>query len=259
MKTIYEHFRSEEKPFIDKTIEWLDRTAHAKQARRTDFLDPRQAFIVTSLANRYDHVECRIDGGYPDAERVRITLISPSYELQDTASGIQVLSMVGSDKRIEDLDHGDYLGTLLGLGVKREKIGDIHVHPWGAHILVVEEMAPFFHTHATKVGKIPASTEILPLGDFQRADAHLEEMFCTVASLRLDGIVSEVSRLSRAKVLKPIQSGRCKVNWRVEENPSCMLQEGDVVSLQGFGRFKINAVDGLSKKGRIRLKIGKFV
>ncbi|MNF02421.1 hypothetical protein D3C80_2015610 [compost metagenome] len=81
----------------------------------------------------------------------------------------------------------------------------------------------------------------------------------TVASLRLDGIVSDVYRLSRSKVLIPIKAGRCRINWRTEEDPSKNLKEGDIVSLQGFGRFKVLELDGVTKKGRFRVKIGKFV
>ncbi|MNI61845.1 hypothetical protein D3C73_1171350 [compost metagenome] len=76
--------------------------------------------------------------------------------------------------------------------------------------------------------------------------------------MRMDGIISDVFRLSRAKVLVPIQAGRCRVNWKQEEDPSKPLKQGDVISLQGFGRFKVIEVEGVSKKGRIRVKIGKY-
>jgi RNA-binding protein YlmH len=77
--------------------------------------------------------------------------------------------------------------------------------------------------------------------------------------MRLDGIVSDVFRISRAKILVPIQAGRCRVNWKPEEDPGKPLKEGDVVSLQGFGRFKVLEVEGVTKKGRLRVKVGKYV
>jgi len=259
MKTIpYQHFHPDEKPFVDKAAEWVEDAGERKQIKRTDFLDPRQMFIVTSLAARQDGVAIREDGGYPEAERRRAIVapdfLDPAYE----PIGVLVLSVTSDDAKIAELDHGDYLGAMLGLGVKREKIGDIHVHDWGAHILVAEEMAPFFSLHLSQVGRVHVMPELLPADKLRTASQAIEEMFCTVASLRLDGVVSEAVRVSRAKVLPPIQAGRCKVNWKVEEDPSRLVKEGDVISLQGYGRFKIVSVDGLSKKGRIRLKIGKF-
>jgi RNA-binding protein YlmH len=59
--------------------------------------------------------------------------------------------------------------------------------------------------------------------------------------------------------VEPIRAGRCRVNWKTEEDPSQQLHEGDVVSFKGFGRFKVLEVDGVTKKGRIRVKIGKYV
>ncbi|WP_274363339.1 RNA-binding protein [Paenibacillus thermotolerans] len=255
---IYEHFHPDEKPLVDKAAEWVLDAGKYHQIRRTDFLDPRQAFILTALANRDDYVRLRLDGGWEGAERVR-AVITPEYaDPQVEPIGIGVLELRSDDPKVADLEHGDYLGAILGLGVKRDKIGDIHVHDWGCHILIAEEMASFFSLHMNQAGRIRVSADIVPLERLQTAAQQMEEMFCTVASMRLDGIVSEATRLSRAKVIAPIQNGRCKVNWKVEENPSAQLKEGDVISVQGFGRFKLLAVEGLSKKGRIRLKIGKF-
>ncbi|WP_199619041.1 YlmH family RNA-binding protein [Paenibacillus alkalitolerans] len=256
---LYEHFHPDEKPLVDKAAEWVEDASRHHKTKRTDFLDPRQAYILSALAGRDGGVALRLDGGYEEAERMR-AIVAPGYaDLQYEPIGIDVLSITSGDPGVIELQHGDYLGALLGLGVKRDKIGDIHVHQWGCHILVAEEMAPFFSLHLSQVGRVRVQTEDLPAGRLRPAAQQLDEMFCTVASLRLDGVVSEVTRLSRAKVLPPIQNGRCKVNWKLEDNPSRQLTEGDVVSLQGFGRFKLLAVEGLSKKGRIRLKIGKFV
>lgn len=255
---IYEHFHPDERPLVDKAAEWVEGAAKYHQTKRTDFLDPRQAYILSAIANREDAAALRLDGGWPGAERVR-AVVAPEYaDPHYEPIGIAVLAITSDDPKIGGLEHGDYLGAMLGLGVKREKIGDIHVHEWGCHILATEEMAPFFSLHLTHVGRIRVHAEILPAERLQPARQQIEEMFCTVASMRLDGIISEAVRLSRAKVLAPIQNGRCKVNWKVEENPSFQLKEGDVISFQGFGRFKLLAVEGLSKKGRIRLKIGKF-
>lgn len=255
---VYEHFHPEERPFIDKAMGWLHDAEDRKQVKRTDFLDPRQSFILETLAKRVQGVLVRVDGGYAEAERKRVVIapdfIDPAYE----PMGISALSITSEDEQIGKLQHGDYLGAIVGLGVKRDKVGDIHVHEWGAHLLVADEMAPFFSLHLSQVGRVRVFTAAVPVEQLQIAGTKLEEMFCTVASLRLDGVVSEAARLSRAKALAPIQAGRCKVNWKVEEDPSRLVREGDVISLQGFGRFKILSVDGLSKKGRIRLTIGKF-
>jgi RNA-binding protein YlmH len=257
-KEFYAHFHPDEQPFVDKAWDWIERAGSQHVIKRTDFLDPRQAAIVQSLVNRHGDAAVRFDGGYPEAERCRAVIVPDYREPADEPIGIQVLSIESDDTRLDGLEHGDYLGSLLGLGIKRDRIGDIHVLPEGCHCLIAEEISDFIRLQLQQVHRVRVMTELLPLSKLRTAEVSFEEMNLTVASMRLDGIVSDVYRLSRAKVLSPIKAGRCRVNWKPEEDPSKPLQEGDVVSFQGFGRFKILDVEGITKKGRIRVRIGRY-
>lgn len=256
-KSLYEHFHPDERVFVDKAWEWVGRAAEHHSVKRTDFLDPRQCFILSTLANRAE-VNLRLDGGYEGAERKR-AVITPDYrdaEAEDI--GIRVLSVTPADTKFLVLEHGDYMGAILGLGIKRDKIGDIHVLENGCHILVAAEIGDYFDLHLKQVHRANVHTDILPLEALQVSPVSMEEMSLSVASLRLDGILGDVWRLSRAKALVPVKSGRCRVNWKVEEDPSKPLKEGDVVSLQGFGRFRVLETEGLTKKGRLRIRVGKY-
>lgn len=256
---IYEHFHPDEKGYVDRAWEWVERAAERHETKRTDFLDPRQAHILSTLANRNLDVQLLFNGGTPEAERTR-ALIAPSYRrLDDEEMGISVLSVQSDDRRIAELDHGDYLGALLGLGIKREKIGDLHVREDGCHALIAEEIAPFLIGHFKQAHRLDVSVSLLPLEELQIVSYTLEEQTISVASMRLDGIASDVFKLSRAKIMTPIRAGRCRVNWKTTEDPSTMIKSGDMISMKGFGRFKVLAVEGMSKSGRTRVRIGKFV
>lgn len=256
---LYEHFHPEEKPFVDRALEWINRSAQLHELKRTDFLDPRQAQIVSMLANRNLDISLRLDGGYPEAERCR-AIIGPDYRDLDTEpSGLSVLEVTGPGLSQAELDHGDYLGAILGLGLKRDRIGDIHVHDSFCHIIILDEIADYLNIHLRGVHRVNVLTEVLPLNKLQTVIPKLEHMSLTVASMRLDGIASDVYRISRAKIVDPIRAGRCRVNWKTEESGSAMLRQGDVVSFKGLGRFTILEVDGVTKKGRIRVKIGKYI
>lgn len=256
---LYVHFHPDERKFVDRAWEWVLRSAERHEVRRTDFLDPRQAYILTTLVNRHPDAALRLDGGYANAERRR-AILGPDYRPLDSEdAGIEVLAVTSPDPKFITLDHGDYMGAILGLGIKRDKIGDIHVLDHGCHCLVAEEIAPYIHSHLQQVHRVQVLTELLPVEQLQVRQANLEEMSLTAASMRMDGIAGDVFRLSRSKILLPIKAGRCKVNWKVEQDPSKPLQAGDMVSIQGFGRFKVLETDGLTKKGRFRVKIGKFV
>ncbi|MBP3964267.1 RNA-binding protein [Paenibacillus lignilyticus] len=256
---IYVHFHPDERPFVDRASEWIERAAFGHEVKVTDFLDPRQADIVASLVNRRADVGLRFVGGYEGAERRR-AIIAPDYrDLESEPEGIALIEVTGGTQGHLELDHGDYLGALLGLGIKRDRIGDLHVHEDSCHCLVVSEIADYINIHLRQVHRVHVLTDILPLHQLRPAVSAMEEMNLSVASLRLDGIASDVHRISRTKIVDPIRAGRCRVNWKVEEDPSTPLKEGDVVSMQGLGRFKVLVVEGITKKGRVRVKIGKFI
>lgn len=256
---IYEHFKPEERPFVDRAWEWVVNAGDYHEVKLSDFLDPRQSFILQTLVNRHPDAALRLDGGYNGAERQR-ALVAPDYrELDEEPMRMKVMSITSDDQRLASLQHGDYLGAVLGLGLKREKIGDIHVREDGCHVIVAEEISSFLSMNLHQVHRVGVMTDIMNLDSLKTAEAELEPLDLTVASLRLDGIAGDVYRLSRSKVLVPIKAGRCRVNWRTEEDPSKMLKAGDIVALQGFGRFKVLECDGMTKKGRLRVKIGKFV
>ncbi|MFM9280657.1 YlmH family RNA-binding protein [Paenibacillus jiagnxiensis] len=256
---IYSHFHPDEKDFVDRAWEWVERAGQFHEHKLTDFLDPRQAYILGTLAARRNDVQIRLDGGYEAAERKR-ALVAPDYSyLEDEDMGMKVLAISSDDKKIGELEHGDYMGAVLALGIKRGKIGDIHVLDDGCHIVAAADIGPFLSMHLQQVHRVQVRSELLPLDKLQVKESAFETLEFTVASLRLDAIVSDVYKLSRSKVLAPIRAGRCRVNWKAEENPATPLKEGDVISFQGFGRFKILETGGLTKKGRQRVIIGKFV
>ncbi len=257
--SIYEHFHPDEKAFVDRALEWVERAAERHETKRTDFLDPRQAHILFTLANREPDAQVRLDGGGPQAERKR-ALIAPDYRtLDDEDMGIVVLDVTSDDRKISELDHGDYLGALLGLGIKRDKIGDLHVGETGCHALIAEEIGDFLVGHFRQAHRVAVNVSVRPLSELREIAVELEEQVLSVASMRLDGIASDVFRLSRTKIVDPIRAGRCRVSWKTVEDPSHPLRVGDVVSLKGFGRFKLIDVEGVSKSGRTRVRIGKFV
>ncbi|WP_138493205.1 RNA-binding protein [Paenibacillus pinistramenti] len=256
---LYVHFLPEEKPFVDRAWEWVVNAGDYHELKLTGFLDPRQVLILTSLVNRHPDAAVRFDGGYEGAERCR-ALIAPDYrDLASESVEMKVISVGSDDERISELDHGDYMGAILGLGLKRDKIGDFHVREDGCHVIVSEDIADFLNLHLRQVHRVSVWTDVLELDQLKQAVSAVEPLDITVASLRLDGIAGDVYRLSRSKVLIPIKAGRCRINWKTEEDPSKPLKAGDVVSLQGFGRFKVLELEGMTKKGRYRVKIGKFV
>ena len=79
-----------------------------------------------------------------------------------------------------------------------------------------------------------------------------------VSSLRLDVVIAALTNISRQKAASLIHGEKVKVNWTVRDQPAFELQESDMLSVRGSGRFKVIAIEGRTRKDKIRLIIGKL-
>lgn len=255
--SIFQHFRPEEKPFIEKMMEWVKLVEVRGITKLTDFLDPRQVEILDSIAHREIGIKVCFQGGYPGAERVR-ALIAPDYFEPSVDEYSLALIEIENRNPFSTLEHRDYLGALLHLGVVRDKFGDLLVHEDGAQLILGQEMVDYLKTHLQQVGRSNVLLTERSFDQLRIPHSSMEERTITVTSTRLDSVLSEIIRLSRAKVQPLIKSGKVKLNWKVEEAAAAEVNEGDTLSVRGYGRFKILRENGTSKKGKTIFTIGKF-
>ena len=220
---------------------------------RSDFLDMHQRSLVESMLKNEKH-DCRVEffGGYDDAERV-VCCFLPDYASAESDSGLAVVR-VSVTPGGRQLTHRDYLGSLLGLGIKREKTGDIIVRDDGADIVICEELAEFISLNYDKAGRTSLSVEILPIDQLYITEKRFRESEDTVASLRLDNVISSAFGISRSRAAEAIKKGIVFVN-----NIECLkvdkdVTEGDKLVLRGKGKAYLTEIGGTSRKGRIYVK-----
>ena len=253
--SIFDHFRKEERPFVERALEMLTLVERKQTMRLTDFLDPRQLAIFQSLSSQVQDVMVSASGGYEGAERVRV-LLHPDYLPVEQTDFALALLRIHADQRFHKLEHRDLMGSLLNAGLKREKFGDMMVDSDGAYAVVAEEVADFIRTQVTQIHRTPVRIERIGWEAFTPPVSQYVQKTIIVSSPRLDAVIAEASHLSRAKALLPIRAGKVKVNWKVVDDPSHALAVGDMVSLAGFGRFKLLEVAGTTRSGRVRIRIG---
>lgn len=253
--SLFDHFHKDEHPFVERVLEMIARVENRMMSIRTDFLDPGQVFIVQSLVKRSHGVFFSFFGGYDGAERVRVILYPEYQEPEPDDFGVKALEISGGGGSFLTLEHRDYLGALLGLGIRREKCGDILVHEGIAQLLLGEEIVDYVRLHLTKVHKVSVEGREIPLCQIQPMARVGKTITFTVQSPRLDAILGDVFRLSRAKVLQPIRNGRVKVNWREVADPSAQIKPGDTISFKGFGRFQVVSLGQETRKGRIPVEV----
>ncbi|RKD24116.1 hypothetical protein BEP19_06825 [Ammoniphilus oxalaticus] len=257
---LFEHFRKEEHPFIEQALDWLAFVEERHETKLTDFLDPRQVYILQTLLARFDEVKLTPFGGFNGAERCRVLLHQHYYEPKEDESGLAAFQLTASSQAsFQKLTHRDILGALMAAGLKRDKFGDIHIHPDQAQIVVAEEIADYLRLQFTQANRVSVLLESIEFSQLIPVVNEWKTMNITVSSSRVDVVAGEVFRLSRSKILSPIRGGSLRVNWMVVDSPSFIVQEGDIVSLRGFGRFKIQKNEGNTRKGNTRLEIGALL
>ena len=258
MEQVLQHFRKDEQLFIEQASGWLREAQDRYAPKLTDFLDPRQQFIVQSIVGQSDDIVVSSNGEFPGAERKRL-FISPSYfEPAAEDYNITMFSIRYPSKFLK-LEHPDVLGSLMSLGLDRSKYGDIRVDDSRIEFAVASEVAEFVRMNLTSIGKSKIHVEELPKGHAYLEDKEeWSEESHTVSSMRLDTIIASLFNVSRQKSGMLINSGRVKVNWTVREQPAFELHESDLLSIRGYGRIKIGMIEGRTKKDKIRLQIGRI-
>lgn len=248
---------------MDKDGQWikaLDQLYAAEtyfERSISDFLPPDIASVLKEVASRETDVTLVCFGGWEKAERVRICFLPPYAESFCEADALEALSLQYPEK-FGKLGHKDVLGALLGLGISRQKVGDINGFEDHFQVVVSKDIAPFVVQMLDKVGRMRVSVKVIGLSELETPVIQFEECSGTVSAERLDSIVALAYRLSRQEAKAQIESGLVKVNHRVVLQASRSLSNGDLISCRGLGRFILKAIGNETKKGRIHISLLKY-
>ena len=231
------------------------------------FLDPRGRSLAEKVirAGGSPGVHSGFYGGYPDAERV-IAVFLPEYIeepadryfAREPAEDPLTVLRVSLKKGAPELSHRDYLGALMGLGIRRESTGDILVRRDGADLIVLKEMADFIRMNMDKAGRARLEVEEIPVSELMVPEVHRTEVSASVSSLRLDSVLGAAFGLSRAKALEAIAAGLVSVNGAAASKPEKQVAEGDKLVLRGRGKVIFRQIRGSSSKGRTIIALEKF-
>ena len=159
-----------------------------------------------------------------------------------------------------ELSHRDYLGSVLGLGLERDAIGDILMPDAHSAILLTDaRMGDFLTTQMEKVATDTVKVSRLPEGIALTGTRRLQPITDTVASERLDCVVAALCNLSREKAQMAVKAGLVELDYETVEDCSATVDAPAVISVRGYGKFAVHAFDGTTRKGRIRFSAGKYV
>lgn len=242
----------------------LDRAEQSRQRgipTATDFLSPQQQVQAMELLYQAgipetDYVRL---GGYEGAERRLICFLPDWMEPEDAACQSPIRCLRAAYRSEYHLTHRDFLGSLMGLGIVREKIGDILVGEESCDLLVLDSVADYLLGSWDTAGRAHLKLSPVELCNIHIPQLRCQEVRDTVSSLRLDAIAAAGFKLARGKAAALVESGKVQVNWTLCQKADKLLEEGDVISARGCGKFELTEVGGVTRKGRVSILLKRYL
>ncbi|MBQ8849288.1 MAG: hypothetical protein IJ011_03015 [Clostridia bacterium] len=240
----------------------------------TPFLSPRELHMAREYLSRNGAAFASF-GGYADAERQRVYLL-PEYmeeissdEARDDfenkmseygySLNISLLKISGSGYR--QLTHRDFLGSVLGLGIERSVVGDIVVLDGGREAAVFCDgaISDFIAGELLFVANDKVKVTRVALGSLLLPEKRTLPIHDTVAAPRLDAVVAAICSLSRERARETVVSGLVELDFEAEERPDRAVNAPAVISVRGFGRYRVLSLCDKTRKGRYRLEAEKYI
>lgn len=225
--------------------------------RFSDFLNPFEVESAKAILNANDDLKYTVDGGYDESER-KIVFIYPFYmDYEDINETLRFIQIEGNFK-FKSISHKDYLGSLLSLGIKREKIGDIIIHENFCQVIVTFDICDFILMNLEKVARNNVKLKEISRKEVVYNPPNYKEINFTVCSSRIDCIISGLYNISRQESAKLISNEKVQVNYEKITSCSKEIKSESLISVRGKGRSQINNIGGLTKKGKVKVQ-GKLL
>lgn len=256
--------KQEDKICLAQILDKIELMQTRGKIEYTDFLDMYQISLVEIFLKKIKFENYKIYGGYDDAERKILIVYPEKYDdnmLEKNYSKLlKVVRVTLDEEEKGKYSHRNYLGGIVKLGLRREKVGDILVDNDGADIIVVEDFSEILKKELPSLKRFENSkVEKFELKDLRKKEIRIEDVKIIVPSLRLDNIVSDLARTSRSKAAQIIAQERVFVNGQNETKLSKQIKLNDVITIRGKGRFVIKEFDGTTRSGRTVIVVEKYV
>ena len=223
----------------------------------TCFLAPRELEMARYLFGTPEGLHAF--GGYADAER-KMLIYLPEYldESWLWEEESPIVCMHATFFQGDSPSHRDFLGALIGAGIAREAVGDICVGRGCCDFFVTSEISRYVLDNFTSAGRTRLHLKVVPLSQAQLPEPEIQEIHDTVATARLDSVISSGFRIGRGLAAQYITSGKAAIDGLPCEKPDKLVPEGAKLSVRGLGKIRLAQMNGQTKKGRISITIHRY-
>lgn len=249
---------SEDRMLLAKLWDKINAGMRKNIPANTCFLSPRELEMAKFLFGEPEGLYAF--GGYGEAERKMLVYL-PEY-LEESAlweEDSPCVCLRATFYQGDSPNHRDFLGALMGAGIGRETLGDICVGSGSCDFFVTAEIAPYILQNFTSAGRTKLHLAQIPLCDAAIPEPEVKEIRATLASLRLDSVISSGFRIGRGLAAQYVSAGKAAIDGLPCEKPDKAVAEGMKISVRGLGRIRLHAVNGKTKKDRISVVIHRYV
>ena len=241
----------ESAPLLSSRIHELwSRSVNANICTSTCFLTPAEQYEVTGLARQNRYSNLYLFGGCENSER-KIAFFLPDYMDRADFEAGEFICAFHAVSKFASPTHRDYLGAILGLGIKREFVGDIYLAGSDAYFYCLPTVAKHIALNLDKVGRAGVKTQQIPLEDVPPREVRTKAVQFTVKSPRLDAVAAGLFSISRSTAADLIAAGAVSLNYGVCMRPDAAIASEDILSIRGIGKGRIVSFGGRSRKDRV--------
>ena len=263
-KILSNYKKQEDKILLAQILDKIEFSLKREKLEYTDFLDMYQIALVKSFFKKIEFNNYVLYGGVDNAERNILFIYPEKYNIDMVEKNyekvIKVIQINLGNEEIGKYTHRNYLGGVIKIGIKREKVGDIIVSDEGADIIVKDEISKGLKNGLSTLTRFENSKiNIIELENLRKQEIKVEELNIIVPSLRLDNFVSDLARTTRSKAVQIINSERVFINGQNETKSSKQIKLGDIITIRGKGRFIVKEFSGTTRSGRTVVKVDKYI
>lgn len=251
-ENVQQHFRPSEIPFMQLASDWIERANNEYRPILTGFLNGREVYLLQTLVNRYPNLRLKTSGGYLEAEMTRGLIYPEYFEPQPSDFELSVLQ-VDYPVKFATLKHSQILGTIMGAGIERSVLGDIITDGEKWEIVVEKSMEAYLINSITQVGRTKVKLLPIPIQQILNVIDDSRTVNVTLPSLRMDVIIAAVFHISRNVAKELILHDKVRLNWFTYNKPDYDIAVHDLISVRGYGRIRLIANHGFSKKDKYKV------
>ncbi|MGH4125701.1 MAG: RNA-binding protein [Clostridium sp.] len=219
-----------------------------------DFLSPIIWNQISVLCENYK-VKSFTNGIFKDSDRRMLSF--SSFE-EPLIYPIKLLK-ISNNSRFTTLHHKDYLGAIMSLGIKREKLGDLVIRDESCYVPVCSDISSYIISNLNDIGKCPCEVSEHPYTSQDLPEPKFQEKIIISTSLRLDGMVSAICNVSRNNSVGLISTGKILVNYFQCLKKDKIIKCNDTITIRGYGKIVVSEIIGSTQKDRLKVAIKQYI